>query len=305
MAVLAVAALRVVSAQPALSNEDVIKLAKAGLSEEFIVNQVRTQGSHLSSDVSSLIEMRRGGVNERVLTEVTRVSPSPEPLNSDSVLRLVRAGFSDNFVSAMIMRQPDKFRLSAAKIVELKEAGVSERLLSLMADRTGARELPAGSAIVIRTIDGIDSERDRTGDEFRATLQDPIRIGDDEVAPKGSDVRLRLVEDRESGKLTGRAELKIQLVSLTVNGRTVAVNTDTVSEQSGSQGATTAKRAAAVGVVGAVIGAIAGGGKGAAVGAGAGAAAGAGSGVFMKGQKVKIPSETILTFTTGDPVRIP
>jgi hypothetical protein len=56
--------------------------------------------------------------------------------------------------------------------------------------------------------------------------------------------------------------------------------------------------------VGAIIGGIAGGGKGAAIGAGAGAAAGAGSQVFMKGQRVRIPSETSLYFTTQQPVAI-
>ena len=85
---------------------------------------------------------------------------------------------------------------------------------------------------------------------------------------------------------------------MTIGGKPVTFNTTSVSEASGSQGAKTAKTAAAVGAVGAIIGAIAGGGKGAAIGAGAGAAAGAGSQVFLGGQRVRIPSETVLTFTT-------
>jgi hypothetical protein len=56
--------------------------------------------------------------------------------------------------------------------------------------------------------------------------------------------------------------------------------------------------------VGAIIGAIAGGGKGAAIGAAAGGAAGAGAEVVTKGQKVKIPSETRLTFVTDTPVNL-
>ncbi|MGQ9686935.1 MAG: hypothetical protein ACUVT2_11615, partial [Thiobacillaceae bacterium] len=66
-----------------------------------------------------------------------------------------------------------------------------------------------------------------------------------------------------------------------------------------------AKVAAGTAAVGAIIGALAGGGKGAAIGAGAGAAAGAGSQVFMKGQRVFIPSETVLVFLTEAPVNIP
>ena len=83
------------------------------------------------------------------------------------------------------------------------------------------------------------------------------------------------------------------------------MNTTSVTQGSGSRGARTAKTAAAVGALGAIIGAITGGGKGAAIGAGARIAAGAGSQVFMKGQRVRIPSETILTFTTQEAIKLP
>ncbi|MGH9660827.1 MAG: hypothetical protein ACRD96_19925, partial [Bryobacteraceae bacterium] len=81
-------------------------------------------------------------------------------------------------------------------------------------------------------------------------------------------------------------------------------NTSSVSQESGSRGARTAKTTAVTGAIGAIIGGIAGGGRGAAIGAGAGAAAGAGSQVFMKGQRVKIPSETLLHFTTQESVKV-
>jgi hypothetical protein len=174
-----------------------------------------------------------------------------------------------------------------------------------MVGEAGAGTLPSGTAISVRLIDSIDSDKDKAGDEFRATLEDPLRIGDDTVAPKGADARIRLTEDKQAGKFTGKAELTVQLLSVVVNGKSVPVETASVTEYSKSQTGSTAKKAAAVGAVGAIIGAIAGGGKGAAIGAGAGAAAGAGSGVFMKGQRVKIPSETVLTFTTQQDVRLP
>jgi hypothetical protein len=48
---------------------------------------------------------------------------------------------------------------------------------------------------------------------------------------------------------------------------------------------------------GAVIGALAGGGKGAAIGAGAGAAAGTGVAAATGKEEVRIPAESVLTFT--------
>ena len=291
-------------AQTTMTNSDVIKMAGSGLSEDFILNLVDQQGSRLNSDVSSLIEMKRGGVSERVLSAVSKKAPSQEALNTDSVVRLAKAGFSDGFITDLMMRNPGKFSTDPSRIIELKKEGVSERILSLMVGQSGP-ELASGTQISVRMIDAVDSERDNPGAEFRASLEDPITVGSQVVAPKGADVRVRLAEEKESGKFTGRAELTLQLVSVSINGKVVPVNTTSVSEYSGSRGASTAKKAAAVGAVGAIIGAIAGGGKGAAIGAGAGAAAGAGSGVFMKGQRVKIPSETVLTFTTQQTVKVP
>ena len=291
--------------QPALTNSDIIKLTSAGLSEDFILNLIDQQGEHLTSDVSSLIEMKNGGVNERILTAVATKSPSPEPLNSDSVMRLAKAGFSEGFILDLLDRQPGQFAMDAARIVQLKQAGVGERVLSRMMSQTGERVLPAGSHISVRLIDSIDSEKDDPGKDFQASLADPIMLGDEELVPKGADAVVRLVGEKESGKLTGRTELTVQLVSIRVQGETVPVLSSSVSEYSGSRGARTAKSAAATGAVGAIIGAIAGGGKGAAIGAGAGAAAGAGAQVFMKGQRVRIPSETLLTFSTERSIELP
>ena len=293
------------TAQTTLSNADVIKMANAGLSDDFITNLIDQQGSHLASDVSSLIDMKQAGVNERVLSAIAKKAPSEEPLNGDSVLRLTKTGFSDNFIADLIMAQPGKFAVSGSRMAELKEAGVSERILSLMVNESGARDLPAGTQISVRLIDKIDSEKDKSGDEFRATVEDPLRIGDEVVVPKGADASIRLTQDKNSGKFTGKPELTVQLLSIAVNGKTVPISTTSVTEKGKSQTTKTVEKAAIVGGVGALIGGLAGGGKGAGIVAGAGAAAGAGSGVFMKGQTVKIPSETVLTFTTEQTVRLP
>jgi hypothetical protein len=298
-------ALGILSAQPALTNSDVVKMSKAGLSEDFITSLIDQQGSRLASDPSALITLKDEGVNERIISAVVRKEPSREPLNSDSVLRLVQAGFSDGFVINLLNAQPSKFRVDAGRIVELKQAGVSERILALMVQQGSTRELPRDSEISVRLIDAVDSDRNNQGDEFRASLEDPITIGNDVVVPRGADARLKLVREQESGKLTGKAGLTVQLISITVDGKTIPVNSSDVSEYSGSRGARTAKSAAAVGAVGAIIGAIAGGGQGAAIGAGAGAAAGAGAQTVMKGQRVRIPSETVLTFTTQRTLQIP
>jgi hypothetical protein len=173
-----------------------------------------------------------------------------------------------------------------------------------VATRTGSVELPAGTNFVIRMIDGVDSETNHVGENFHASLDQPVTVGGETVVPRGADVTVRLVDARESGKLTGRAEVALSLVSIMVDGRAVDINTQTVSRESDARGQRTAKVAGGTAAVGAIIGAIAGGGKGAAIGAAAGGAAGAGSQVITKGQRVKIPSETRLTFVLDNAVTL-
>ncbi|MBV9506321.1 MAG: hypothetical protein JO323_15080 [Acidobacteriia bacterium] len=168
---------------------------------------------------------------------------------------------------------------------------------------TAGIQLPAGTNFVIRMIDGVDSEVNRVGQSFAASLDEPVVINGQTVILRGADVVVKLVDAQESGKLTGRAELTLDLMSVRVNGNMVDINTETVSRESSSRGARTAKVAGGTAALGAIIGAIAGGGKGAAIGVGAGAAAGAGAEVVTKGQRVKIPSETRLTFVLNTPVQ--
>ncbi|PWU03125.1 MAG: hypothetical protein C5B51_19470 [Terriglobia bacterium] len=165
-------------------------------------------------------------------------------------------------------------------------------------------ELPAGTNLAIRMIDGVDSEVNRVGQTFAASLDEPVLLNGETVIPRGADVIVKLVDARESGKLAGRSELTLDLVSVRVNGRMVDVNTETVSRESSSRGSRTAKVAGGTAALGAVIGAIAGGGKGAAIGAGAGAATGLGVEVLTRGQRVKIPSETRLSFVLETAIRL-
>ncbi len=163
--------------------------------------------------------------------------------------------------------------------------------------------LPAGTNLVIRMIESVDSETNRVGQSFRASIDQPVMVDGQTVIPRGADAVVKLVDSKDSGKLTGRAELTVSLQSVSINGHLVDINTQSINKESGSQGEKTAKTAGGTAAVGAIIGAIAGGGKGAAIGAGAGAAAGAGSQVILGGQRVRIPSETRLTFVLDTATR--
>ena len=160
-----------------------------------------------------------------------------------------------------------------------------------------ATTIPRGTLVTVRTIDRVESESSREGQLFRASLAEPILVGGETVAPMGSEAQLRITEVKNAGKVRGKAELTVTLVSVTAaNGDVVNLVTENATRESGGKGKGTAVKTGVGAGIGAALGAIFGGGKGAAIGAGAGAATGAGVAMVMSGPRVVIPSETRLSF---------
>ncbi len=164
--------------------------------------------------------------------------------------------------------------------------------------------IPAGQSLLVRMIDGVDSEKNHVGDAFHASLETDLTIGNTIVARKGADVYGRLATAEKSGTFSGKSELQLELTRIVIDGRDYPVVSSDYTLKGKSQGASTAKKVGGIAAAGAIIGAIAGGGKGAAIGAAAGGATGAGVQVLTKGAQVKVPSETLLEFRLQQPVTV-
>jgi hypothetical protein len=165
-------------------------------------------------------------------------------------------------------------------------------------------EIPAGTVLTIRMIDNIDSSRNRPGEEFAASLDSPIVVGDRVVASRGSDARVRLVDARSAGHIEGQSELELELINVTINGVPYATKSGYYAQHGASRGTRSAETIGGGAVLGALLGGILGRGKGAAIGSVAGAGAGTAVQVSTKGQQVKVPAETKLDFTLKDPVTV-
>jgi hypothetical protein len=195
---------------------------------------------------------------------------------------------------------------------ETPAAGSPARPLSLRptedtvstAPSSGNVTIPSGTRLSIRTIDAIDSTKNRPGDRFQASLEEPLTIEGSVIAPKGADVYGRLAESKKSGTFSEKSELQLELTGIVVDGQTIPLVTGEYEVKGKSRGASTAKRTIGGAAVGTLIGAIAGGGKGAGIGAAVGGGAGAGSEIITKGDQVKVPSETLLEFTLQQDVTI-
>jgi hypothetical protein len=165
-------------------------------------------------------------------------------------------------------------------------------------------EIPAGAQIVVRMIDPADSKNDSLGKTYRASVEQPVSMNGQIIIPRGSDAVAVLSNQQQSGKIEGKTILTLSLRSVSVNGHTYDLASSNVSKASGSR---TTKSGEVIGggaAFGAIIGALAGGGKGAAIGALSGGALGTAAQVATSGERVKVPSETVLTFTLQNPLYV-
>ena len=165
--------------------------------------------------------------------------------------------------------------------------------------------VPAGTRILIRTTDSIDSNKQKTGYRFTASLETNLQANNVVVAPRGTTVYGQLASASSAGRMAGSSELTLELTDIVINGTAYPLLTSTYEIKGKGEGGNTAKKVIGGVGLGALIGGIAGGGKGAGIGALVGGAGGTAVAASKKGQQLSIPSESLLEFRLEQPVKLP
>jgi outer membrane lipoprotein SlyB len=165
--------------------------------------------------------------------------------------------------------------------------------------------VPAGTRLLIRMVDSIDSSKQKTGYRFTATLEANLQAEDITVAPRGTTVYGQLTDASSAGRMKGSSELTLELTDIMIKGTNYPLLTSSYEVKGKGEGGNTAKKVIGGAGLGALIGGLAGGGKGAGIGALAGAGAGTAIAASKKGQQLQIPSETLLEFRLAQPVSLP
>ena len=171
--------------------------------------------------------------------------------------------------------------------------------------------VPNGTRLNARLSSPVSTRGSQVGDRFTMVVNSPGQY-------RGAVIEGHVGAARNSGRFTGRANLSMELDTISVNGRTYrfAGIIDSVNPLNGdsitvdnegtirdtSQTRQTVTRAGVGALLGAIIGAIAGGGEGAAIGAGVGAGAGAGSVLVTGRDNIELGVGSTFDITATAPI---
>ncbi len=204
--------------------------------------------------------------------------------------------------------------LALAALATSCSVGAKPPSVAPVADSSGSQQLPfvegkplvvpANTAIYVRLQQSLSSATAQSGQNFSAVLDEPLVVDGQTLAPQGTAVTGKVVAVRESGHLHNAGYLRITLSTLTLNGKSVPLQTNSVFVSGGSY---KKRNLAFIGGGtggGALLGALAGGGKGAAIGSVAGAAGGTTAAYATGKKEVGFVAERRLGFRLMQPLNI-
>jgi hypothetical protein len=160
-----------------------------------------------------------------------------------------------------------------------------------------AGTVPAGTRLLVRLDDTLDSGRMPAGQRFSATLETDLADATGApVVPVGTKVFGVLAQVQKAGNVAGTSEMEVTFTDVRIGGTMVPIQTQGVKAVGEAQGKDTARKVAA----GALVGAAFGGGSGALKGAAIGGAVA----LVTRGSQVKLPAQTLLEVSLRAPLTI-
>lgn len=157
-----------------------------------------------------------------------------------------------------------------------------------MNQASAARPLsvPAGTRLVVRMSDTVDSGRHGAGHRFRGQLESAVVINGVTVLPRGAIVHGQVMAAQQSGRAVGSSSLSLAFTDIMLDDVLHPISTEGISARTGGEGGRTLGRTARAAAIGGLIDGRSGARTGAKVGAGAS--------ILTSGASVNVPRGTIV-----------
>ena len=146
--------------------------------------------------------------------------------------------------------------------------------------------VPAGTRLMIRMVDSVDSKRHGAGHKFRGQLEGALVVGGVTVAPRGTFVYGTVVASQQGGRAVGSSSLALEFTDIMIDDQLYPFATQGLSAQSQNETGRTIGRTARAAAIGGLIDGSS--------GARTGAKVGAGVSILTSGSNVNVPAGTLL-----------
>ena len=165
-------------------------------------------------------------------------------------------------------------------------------------------KIPVGTRLKVRLTDTLSSDRNRTGDTFRAVLDSPLAVDGVVIATPASVVLGRIANARKAPLLGGKADLTLTLTEITTSdGNLVPVATNNIEREGARTGIVNTAKMATGAAFGAVIGAVSGAAEGAGISSGL-KNDDATNGFMATTKTVVLPAGTQVSFDISSPLAV-
>ncbi len=175
-------------------------------------------------------------------------------------------------------------------------SGVQTAAAQASAPQRPITTVPAGTRLVIRTVEDVDTRRHQAGHRFRGQLENAITVDGVTVAPRGTFVHGVISAASSGGNVAGSANLSMEFTDLLIDDDLYPIATTAMQAQSANEAGRTVRRTARASAVGALVD-----GKS---GARTGMKVGAGVSVLTSGASINVPRGTLLETTLRTPLVI-
>ena len=151
---------------------------------------------------------------------------------------------------------------------------------------SSALTVPAGTKLVIRMAESIDSKRHGAGHKFRGQLEGALVVGGVTIVPRGSMLYGTITSSKSGGRAFGKSEMTMEFTDIMIDDQLYPVATDGLAARSGNEGGRTVGRTARAAAIGGLYGGSSSARKGAKIGLGAS--------LLTSGSNLNVPAGTLL-----------